>query len=59
MPAVLGAEAGLQGRAAHSSVYSEEEGLVYIYGGRGSFGLLDQLLSYHPFTRIFSVLSPR
>ena len=47
------------GRMGHSSVYSLETGLIYVYGGREGENLLDQVLVYDPITYTWSRLTRR
>ncbi|CAI8041271.1 Attractin [Geodia barretti] len=42
------------GRMGHSSVYDEDSGLVYVYGGQIGDRAVDDLLVYDPVTRYWS-----
>ncbi len=44
------------GRTAHSSVYSPDSGLIYVYGGH-TRDLVDQLLSYDPISHVWRELA--
>ena len=41
-------------RMGHSSVYDEDSGLVYVYGGQIGDRAVDDLLVYDPVTRYWS-----
>ena len=43
-----------EGRMGHSSVYDEETGLVYVYGGHVRSNVSHDLLVYDPVTRYWS-----
>ena len=51
---------GMEGRTGHTSVYSQDTQLVYVYGGRNSHNnYLSQLNSYDPICRVWTTLPDR
>ena len=47
----------VSGRMGHSSVYSEETGVIYVQGGRGGRGFVQGFYSYDPVCGMWSSLS--
>lgn len=48
------------GRTGHTSVYSQDTGLIYVYGGRNTHrSFLSQLDSYDPICRVWTTLPDR
>jgi hypothetical protein len=49
----------ISGRMGHSSVYAEETGLIYVYGGRHFTSDSSELSSYDPICHVWTSLTPR